>query len=28
VMALPDMEEWVRLAESESDELEELEAEF
>ena len=28
VMALPDMQEWVRLAEAESDELEELEAEF
>ena len=28
VMALPDMREWIRLAESESDELEELEAEF
>lgn len=28
VMALPDMREWVRLAEEESEELEELEAEF
>ena len=28
VMALPDMREWVALAEAESDELEELEAEF
>jgi glutathione S-transferase len=28
VMALPDMAEWVRLAEAESDQLEELEAEF
>jgi len=28
VMALPDLREWIRLAEAESDELEELEAEF